>query len=501
VQRFRSKFSASVAFACAVLLIAPGVPAAAVTLKTSDTRLAAAFDWARRQALAYAFSADPVGDWYEASLPGREAFCMRDVAHQSLGAHFLGLASHTRNMLRRFAENISDSKDWCSYWEIDRNNRPAPVDYKDDTRFWYNLPANFDVLDACFRMYTWTGDASYVSDPVFQNFYRRTVYDYVARWDLSADRIMARPRIMNIRGHLDPSNRFQRNRGIPSYDEGNPNFVVAIDQLAAQYAGYVAHARFAQLRANSDEAKDALEKAAAIRSLLNETWWDKSTHSFYARVNLDHRLEGHGTFPSLLYYGALEDGEKSRSVLASILDTTKSREAMGVEGQSHLPEILYRYEKSEAAYEQILDLTREDKARREYPEVSYSVIGAIVSGLMGIQVENADPGNALTDSMYVEGPVSTLPRLTAQTQWAEIDEVPVRNNYVRVRHDGLKKSSFQNVYGPSLIWNACFPVPVSKLSVNGTTVPAKAARQHGQTLSCASTPVGSGDTATVEAIE
>ena len=501
MQRFRSEVPASLAWVCAVLLLWTSATGAAVTVKTSDTRLAAAFDWARRQALAYAFSGDPVGDWYEASLPGRQAFCMRDVAHQSMGAHFLGLACHTRNMLRRFAENISDSKDWCSYWEIDQNNRPAQVDYKDDTRFWYNLPANFDVLDACFRMYAWTGDGNYVSDPVFQNFYRRTVYDYVARWDLSVDRIMARPRIMNIRGHLDPTNRFQKNRGIPSYDEGNPKFVVAIDQLAAQYAGFSAYARFAQLWADSNEAKNALEKAAALRSLLNDTWWDKSTHRFYTRVNLDHELEGHGMNPSLLYYGALEDGEKSGSVLASILDATKSPDAMGVEEQSHVPEILYRYEKPEAAYEQILDLTREDKARREYPEVSYSVIGAIVNGLMGIQVENADPGNALTDSMYVEGPVSTLPRLTAQTQWAEIDEVPVRNNYIRVRHDGLRKSSFQNVHGPSLIWRACLPVSVSKLTVNGSAVPAKAARQHGQRLSCASTPVGSGDTATVEAIE
>ena len=483
------------------MLIAHSGALAAVTLKTSDARLAAAFDWARRQALAYAFSGDPVGDWYEAALPGRQAFCMRDVAHQSMGAHFLGLAHHTRNMLTRFAENISDSKDWCSYWEIDRDNRPAPVDYKDDTRFWYNLPANFDVVDACYRMYVWSGDRTYITDPVFQNFCRRSVYDYVERWDLSVDRIMSRPRIMNIRGHLDPGNRFQRNRGIPSYDEGNPNFIVAIDQLAAQYAGYVAYARLAKLRANPEETKDFLSRAAAVRSLLNDTWWDKASHGFYSRVNLDHQLEGHGINPSLLYYGALEDGEKSASVLESILDSVARRESLGVEGQSHLPEILYRYEKPEAAYEQLIDLTRDDKPRREYPEVSYSVIGAIVNGLMGIQVEQTEPGKALADSVYVEGPVATTPRLTSQTQWAEVDEVPIRNNYVRVRHDGLAKSTLENIRGPSLIWKACFPGAVSKLLVNGKPVAPRPARQHGMALSCTSTPVGSGDATTVQAIQ
>ena len=87
-------------------------------LRSSDTRLVQAFDWAKRQALIYVFESDPVGLWYEAALPGRRAFCMRDVSHQAAGAQALGLAGYTHNMLRRFAENISDSKDWCSYWEI-----------------------------------------------------------------------------------------------------------------------------------------------------------------------------------------------------------------------------------------------------------------------------------------------------------------------------------------------------------------------------------------------
>ena len=101
-------------------------------LSSSDTRLVEAFTWAKQQALAYVFDKDPVGPWYEASLPGRRAFCMRDVSHQAAGAQALGLSKYTHNMLRRFAENISASKDWCSYWEIDYRNLPAPVDYKND---------------------------------------------------------------------------------------------------------------------------------------------------------------------------------------------------------------------------------------------------------------------------------------------------------------------------------------------------------------------------------
>src|SRR6266852_4537448 len=78
-------------------------------LKSSDTHLVEAFDWAKGQALAYVFDGDPVGPWYEAALPGRRAFCMRDVSHQAAGAQALGLAKYTHNMLHRFAENISAS--------------------------------------------------------------------------------------------------------------------------------------------------------------------------------------------------------------------------------------------------------------------------------------------------------------------------------------------------------------------------------------------------------
>lgn len=48
---------------------------------------------ARKMVLSYAHDGtDSVGYWYEATLPQREAFCMRDVSHQSVGAQILGLS-------------------------------------------------------------------------------------------------------------------------------------------------------------------------------------------------------------------------------------------------------------------------------------------------------------------------------------------------------------------------------------------------------------------------
>ncbi|HEY4045521.1 MAG TPA: hypothetical protein VGM27_01535, partial [Acidobacteriaceae bacterium] len=64
---------------------------------SSDHRLVEAFNWSKQQAMAYVFNDDPVGPWYEAALPGRRAFCMRDVSHQAAGAQALGLSRYTHN--------------------------------------------------------------------------------------------------------------------------------------------------------------------------------------------------------------------------------------------------------------------------------------------------------------------------------------------------------------------------------------------------------------------
>jgi len=174
---------------------------------------------------------------------------MRDTSHQADGAHALGLARCNHNMLRRFAENISASRDWCSYWEIDRLNQPAPVDYKSDAEFWYNLPANYDVLDACYRMYLWSGDRSYIEDPVFLNFYDLTVNQYTSRWNLGLDRVMER--MSDI-----PTPPFFR--GDPTYEESSSDNLVGIDLLATQYAAYRAYAAMQSIRGNAKKARQSL---------------------------------------------------------------------------------------------------------------------------------------------------------------------------------------------------------------------------------------------------
>ena len=101
-------------------------------------------------------------------------------------------------------------------------NRPAPVAIRTDAEFWYNLPANYDILDTCYRMFLWTGDRSYIEDPVFLNFYDRTITDYTIRRDLTPERIMKRKSDIQTPPFL---------RGDPTYEESSRDNLVGIDLL------------------------------------------------------------------------------------------------------------------------------------------------------------------------------------------------------------------------------------------------------------------------------
>ncbi len=423
-----------------------------VTFESSDRQLTEGFNWAKGQALKYVFTGDPVGDWYEAALPKREAFCMRDVAHQALGAQVLGLSAVTKNMLRKFAQGIAASRDWCSFWEIDKHDRPAPVDYKDDKDFWYCLPANFDVLHCCYRQFLWTGDQSYLKDPVFQNFYDRTVSEYVKTWDKDND------------GLLESRREYGR-RGIGSYSEDvklRPRIVA--DLLSVHCSAYIAYARMQRLKGNRQSAERFEKLALQLRSLYNERWWSDELGRYQAAILQDGTFYSgfiHEAYIFPLYVEPMPEGGKKLEAALSHLAASSRSVRFGVETRSHLPETFYKWGLNDEGYRTLGELTSPSLKGREYPEVSFAAVGAMAAGTMGI---------APDASSRV---VSTMPRLTKETSWAAMKLVPVLDNEISVRHGGTTETRFTNESGPAIRWKATFPVRAGKLLVDGAAAKAQ----------------------------
>ncbi len=433
----------------------------AIEFESSDAKLVDGFHWAKQQAFTYARTDGLIGPWYEAALPGRDAFCMRDVSHQSIGAQFLGLGPRTLNMLRHFAANISASKKWCTWWEITRDNLPAPVDYSNDHDFWYDLPASFDVVDACYRQWLWSRDDAYLGD-VFLNFYRHTVTDYVATWSRQNNGLLEH---LPSDGHM----------GIATYDEDlQSQVLLGSDLIAAQFAAYRGYAAIERANGKAKASAEFEKKADDLKALYNNKWWDPARNCYFSAIEEDGKFhadlkEGDGRcmVELPLYYGLTAAGPKadaSLDVLEQRLQTdlhSQSGVIGGVEGRSYMPDIFYMCARSRAGYAALTALMDSNLKRREYPEVSFTVIGNLGSGLMGIR------------PLQQNGTIETFPQLTPATEWAALRHVPAGLNTLGVKHEATTKTELTNEAGPELGWRAGFPGKTAALLVSGKRLTAQ----------------------------
>ena len=406
--------------------------------KSTDKNLEKTFEWARKTALSYSYSgAEPVGSWYVASLPIREAFCMRDVSHQAVGAQILGLAKHNKNMLSRIAGNIADSRDWCSFWEINRYGKPVPAVYSNDREFWYNLTANPDVLQACLQMYDWTGDRDYLYDPVFTNFYDHTVSDYVVRWDLTPERIMERRPYMNTPEHFDLDNKFHIYRGIPSYNENLPGLSVGVDLVAALCGGYEAYSKITMLQGAQGQCENAHAVAVEYRELLESKWWNSSESRYYSGLMPDGSFADSEGALYVLWFGASENAERMRCTLADIVSSE-----WDIQYSSYFPEVLYRHGYCDEGYDYLMRLPTMSMAK--YSEVAFSFISGCVCGAMGFRPS------------YSDKRVETLCRLTNPREESRISNIAVYDGYMSVRHVGHTMTEIFNDTSVDLTWTASF---------------------------------------------
>lgn len=429
-----------------LLLVSANAQPGQVNFTSTDAALQTAFNRAKEMALSYnGKPGDPVGDWYESALPPRYAFCMRDVAHQSIAGEILGLGSANKNMFTLFASNISESKDWCSYWEINKWGQPAPADYRNDTAFWYNLVANFDILNASWNLYLWTGDTTYINSPVFNNFFERSVNDFVQRWQLAPASLLTRPTYPNAGPNFNEADDFNRCRGLPSYSEGVTGIKMGIDLVAALYRGMMTYAAILQQQNKPALAASYLKKAKQYQQHIDQYWWDEKAqlyNTYYSKENQFGKTEGE-TF--LYWFDALINKNRKQKTLRHLL-----KEKWNVENLSYFPLIMYQNGYGKEAYQYILHLTDTATKRREYPEVSFGVVKAIAEGTMGLQ----------PDARF--NTIQTLYRHKPATE-STISDLPVLGTSITVTHKGNSTTLLTNKGNKNITWKAAFYGKIQQL--------------------------------------
>lgn len=410
-----------------------------VSFKSTDAALQTAFARAKEMALSYKGKpTDPVGPWYESALPPRSAFCMRDVAHQSIGGEILGLSSENKNMFRHFVNNISESKDWCSYWEISHLGKPAVEDYRNDKEFWYNLDANFDILNASWQLYLWTGDQEYIKGAAFEHFHEKSVTDYIDRWVLQADSLLKRPTHPNAPVPFNDKDSFHRCRGLPSYSEGVPNIKMGVDLVGAIYRGLMSYAAILEVKGQYAKAKQFKEKAAGYQKSIDALWWNDSVSRYNTFYSNDHKFGMDEGETFLLWFNALKEGERKEKTIQHLLSKN-----WNVENLSYFPLIMYQNGQADKGYDYLLHLTDPSTVRREYPEVSFGVIKGFTEGLMGIEAD------ARLDQ------ITTLYR-GKTTITCELRDLPVLMTSLTVKHEGNAATTLTNNGQKKILWQAKF---------------------------------------------
>jgi len=415
-----------------------------VVLHSNDRELEKGFERLKHQALHWVFEGYPVGDYYEAALPNRDAFCMRDVSHQCTGGEVLGLSEHNKNMFLKFAQSISDARDWCAHWEIDRWDRPCPVDHTNDQDFWFNLPGNFDVLDACWRMYLWTGDRDYLAHDDLDYFYAQTMEAYIKRWDSSGNGLPGRK--AGIEGRTIFNKGRLTRRGVPGYDEASAiwdTLQTATDMVAAMARAHLSYAKICGQMGRAEQEAIYNKRGTELLKRLNRDFYTEDlgfAKGFDFDGKLLHADKEYTSGRHMLYWDAVPDQSRQNRMLDAY---ASDMEKVQIEDFSHFPEILWRYGRNEDAMRSLKMLMDPGLARKEYPEASYCAIGAVATGLMGICPD------AATNT------IGTCPGLVG-TDWAGLCYVPILGGEVSVHHEGLTSSQLTWNGDRPIIWKAYF---------------------------------------------
>jgi hypothetical protein len=403
---------------------------------TSDgDYLVAAFEWARQRALDWVqTSASPDNlPSYWAGYPHRPLFYSRDVCHQAVGAHLLGLDRENLSMFKVFAASATLERGWYPLWSFHFDGQIGEIDYVDDSRFVREIPAVFELTCRGLEQFAWTGDRRWIEDPVLWDYYRRSVEDFVALHDEDKDGIPESPGNGDI---------FE---GTATYNEqaDEEPLVVASDGLATQFAAELAVARACEERGQVHDAVRHRLRAASIRGDFLRDWWDPTGQRFArGRDRAGHLVFGFGKETSwyVPLLGLCGTGEKAATMLNAVEAGLAENPPTNIEAFTYLPGVFHPYGRDDVAWRWLKHLV---DSRDIYPEVSFTVVDHLVTGLLGLE---PDAGRGI---------LTTRSHLPAEIRWLQVDDVPIGAWRVSIRHEGHRVTEVTVNDGPEPLSVIC----------------------------------------------
>jgi hypothetical protein len=485
---------------CAALLLLNNPGRAAeirpLSLECSNAKLQTAFEWAVAKALSYVQTGKTgVVDGHEQNRAGvgrvkyipsywagytwRTAFYSRDFCHQAAGAHLLGLQEENLSMLRAFAGTATAGRKWFPLWALNFDGTPFKLDYAGDHSFVREVPAVFELVEQCHRQFLWTGDPAYVKDPILQAFCAKAMTEYIELHDT---------RIPNGVPEGDGSGDIFR--GTATYNEIQSPLVEAGDGIACEYQAMLAYSRLLEARGEREPSMVFASKAERLRTFFNTEWGVKGDavpfvrgYDVQGRVLTDFGRENSWFMPMKFITDPSPKTTAYLDFIASAVETKEGRPP-NLEAISYLPGVFFPYNRVDNAWRWLEYII--DQPNREYPEISFTLIGHVVEGMLGFD-PNA-PEHAFQS-------VSRLPKAVAK---ASVRNIRLGDHRIDLAHEGAFRSKvFHASGGAPLKWTACFYGEHAALEVDGKRRPAVSVTIHGVRASAVDVELQPGSTASV----
>ncbi|MGW4471229.1 NPCBM/NEW2 domain-containing protein [Nonomuraea sp. NPDC004354] len=470
-----------------------GPPTSTLSIDSPNAALNDGFAWGKNRALGMTFyPGNPMmgheAEWwrlkdsthttvvpgYWGSYVNREAFYNRDIAHQSDGAHALGLDNETFAMLKTFAGDADDPGQ--NGWPLWAHSSYGSMYYVDGTGF-RELPSPFNVMAKAYKQYQWTGNQNWINDPTLSAYYDSTMGSFLTNHEVTWND--ANP------SSEQPVARMQPGEYTATFFEfPNEHLVSAADALGYQYQSMIAYS--AILKEKGDNANSAkwAERAQRVRDHFERNWWDSATNRYIRGKDADgkgYSSWGHEASFLMMLTGLGDHGARTSDYLDFI---AANDDDLNVEATSYLPEMYYQYNRPSEGWAWLKKLMAD---KNGYPEVSFMVVSSIIDGMMGVQPDA--PHNKVT----------TVPRLTAEVPWVEINHLKVGGNDLKLKHTGTTASTLTNNSGSTITWEAQFYGTLSSISVNGTPQTPQTKSLYGRTVSYVAVPVAAGASVTATA--
>ncbi|MFE9221192.1 hypothetical protein ACFYN3_33280 [Streptomyces lavendulae] len=493
------------------VMVSPASPADP-RISSSDPKIVEMFDWSKRKANSWVHLPGTQGPLnvdenhtggsgtgayaasYWAGYANRSGYYSRDTAHQLAGAGVLALNAENRTMLRSFAASATPEHKYYPAWALNFDAKTyLSIDYRGPENFVREVPATFELVQKAEEAYRWSGDRSYLDDPVLWNFYRHATDEFVTLHDGLKDN--GAVKVAEGTGH----GIFQ---GTASYNEqsGEP-LAEAGDAIGSQYQAYLAMASLARAKGDRALADRYGAKARDLKAYFNSTWSGTGSGADMVRgYTTDGRaLTGWGKENSwFMPMKQILDPGPRREAYLDYIDQQASGPGRpdNIEALTYLPDTFFRNGRADTGWKWMKDVydhkdiqhvNTKQGTNGDYPEVSFTLLGQTVEGLLGVAPDA--PAHAL----------STLSRLPSGMDWLQIDDLRIGDSAFSLRHDGKTRSSLTHTSGTcSYAWEARFPGTYPTLKVDGVARPARTKVIDGVTYTYVTPLVAPGRTVTVE---